>query len=632
MSTTATATAFGGSKKLKIQHRLLLLVSLSAIIPAMVVGVLGMFSAANSLSDIATATLQEEVDDKVEEFDDFLSGVSSDVRFLSKAPSIQGLIGTSVDSADDASSSWISQMQLLFTDMMQEKPYYTRIRYVDISGRELVGVDSDGEAIAVMTNSQLQNIAERGYFAETLQMEPGSVYVSPMELNRENGEVEEPYKPVIRYSTPVVDAGGQVRGILVANIFAEQLISEFAQIRETDDLHQSEDLMLANQDGYYLYHPDERKTWGFELGNEDETLINDFSADVADEILNDELGVVDIGSHLLSHHKFVPDPAHPSALIAIAEVPKGVVYASVNRFKLFSAIAILVSLGVVTPVAMGWGRQLVKMMEKLSTSISTSSQEMATTIAEQERVASQQASSVNETTTTMDELEASSRHASEQANAAVAAARNAYRASEEGSHAVGESLEGMFSLETKVDAISAQIVTLSDQASQIGSISQLVIDFANQTNMLALNSSVEAVRAGEHGKGFAVVANEIRKLADQSQQSADKINNLVSSIQKTVNATVMVTDEGSKTVKTNVQIAKRTDAAFEEVKEAVNQVVLNNQQVSLNLKQQVDAITQVVDAMDVINRGAKETASGLTQTRAGTDQLNDAAVDLQQMM
>ena len=97
---------------------------------------------------------------------------------------------------------------------------------------------------------------------------------------------------------------------------------------------------------------------------------------------------------------------------------------------------------------------------------------------------------------------------------------------------MGESLEGMFVLEEKVDAIAEKIVNLSTQASQISNVSQLVIDFANQTNMLALNSSVEAVRAGEHGKGFALVANEIRKLADQSQQSADKINNLVSNIQR----------------------------------------------------------------------------------------------------
>ncbi|MEM9005977.1 MAG: methyl-accepting chemotaxis protein, partial [Cyanobacteria bacterium P01_F01_bin.86] len=574
------ANVFGGFQKFKIQHQLLLLVLLSATIPASVVGAMGIFSATNALSEIATATLQEEVDDKVEEFDDFLSGVSSDVLFLSKAPSVQGLGQAQTSGDSSAEANWIAQMQVLFTDLMEEKPYYTRIRYLDAAGNELVGVNFDGSSIAVLPDSQLKSIADRAYVVETFKMAPGNVFVSPVELKRgQDEQIEEPYKPVIRYSTPVVDASGQVRGAIVVNIFADQLIDEFTQIRETDAIHQNEDLLLVNQDGYYLHHPDSSKAWGFELGKEEEVLTNDFTPEVAEQILGEESGVIDVGSELLAHHKFIPDPEHPSALIAIAEVPKGVVFAPVNRFKVFSGIAILGSLGIGLPIAIAWGRQLVALMEKLTASISTSSQEMATTIAEQERVASQQATSVNETTTTMDELEASSRHAAEQANAAVEAARQAFKVSEVGAQAIGESLEEMFVLDQKVQTIAEQIVALSEQASQIGNISQMVIDFANQTNMLALNSSVEAVRAGEHGKGFNVVATEIRKLADQSQQSADKINVLVADIQKSVNATVMAAEEGTKTVKTNVRVAQRTEKAFEEIKDAVNQVVVNNQQV-----------------------------------------------------
>ena len=294
-------------------------------------------------------------------------------------------------------------------------------------------------------------------------------------------------------------------------------------------------------------------------------------------------------------------------------------------------LALIVNVGILIFILI-ISETLRKRLRTTVTSLTSSSTQIATTIAQQERIASQQASSVNETTTTMDELEASSRHAAEQAIAAVEDAKQAFAASESGQQAVSQGLEGMFALEQKVEAISEQIVTLSGQADQISNISQLVIDFANQTNMLALNSSVEAVRAGEHGKGFAVVANEIRKLADQSQQSADKINALVSDIQKAINETVMVAEEGTKTVKSGVQIAKRAEEAFGEVKEAVNQVVINNQQVSLNLKQQVNAIQQVVDAMESINQGAKETAGGLGQTKEGTQHLNEAAIGLQKMV
>ncbi len=625
-----------GLKTLRIQQQFLLLVVLSAAIPAALVGLAGVFSASSSLSNIATATLQEEVDDKVEEFDSFLDGVSSDVLFLSKLPEVRGIIRAENSGGADpegnlSSEQWGSQLELLFKEMMVEKPVYMQLRYIDASGQELVRVTSNGSEINVDSGSQLENKSNSEYFIETMKMEVGNVYISPVELNRMEDEIQDPPTPVIRYATTVTDSSGQKRGIVIANVFAQPLIDQFSQIRETDDLHSNEDLILVNQDGYYIYHPDLEKTWGFELGKE-ETLANDFSPEVVDEILTTEVGVVDTGSHLLSHHKFVPDPEHPSSLVAIAEVPKGVVYSSVKKFELLSGLAVFLCLAVGIPIAVLRGRQLVALMENLATNISTSSQEMATTIAEQERVASQQAASVSETTTTMDELEASSRHASEQAAAAVEAAKRAFAASDQGSLAVNQSLERMQALQKNVEVIAEQVVDLSSQASQIGNISQLVIDFANQTNMLALNSSVEAVRAGEHGKGFAVVANEIRKLADQSQQSADKINALVSNIQKAINETVMVTEEGTKTVKAGVEIAKQTETAFGEIKESVNQVVLNNQQVSLNLKQQVDAIQQVVDAMEVIDRGAKETATGLNQSKVGTEQLNDAALVLQQMV
>jgi methyl-accepting chemotaxis protein len=272
-----------------------------------------------------------------------------------------------------------------------------------------------------------------------------------------------------------------------------------------------------------------------------------------------------------------------------------------------------------------------KSINQAASAITTSSSEIAVTIEEQERITSQQAASVNETTTTMDELEASCRQAAEQAKAAVTAAQQALGLAQGGTQAVEETLEGMFTLEKKVGAIAEQIVQLSEQADQIGSVSQLVSDLANKTNMLALNSSVEAVRAGEHGKGFAVVANEIRKLADQSEKSAEKISTLVSEIQSAINSTVMVTDEGTKTVAAGVQIAQKTNQAFTGVGDAISKVVLNNQQISLNLKQQVDAMQQIVEAMDTINKGAKATASGISQTKIGTGQLNEAALVLKRI-
>ena len=661
-------------KGLKVRQQFLLLILLSATIPASVVGLLGTISASNTLSGNAKGLVQRESQESMEEISAFLGSVDNDVAFLSQIPPVEGIIRTRnneddadlIDDDDLSYDDWVEQLQEIFSEMIQEKDFQA-IQFIDGEGNELVAVetdsrsadddddddDDDGELdgdeeaddddleeeeeeeeeaeekeITVLSTAQLQNRADSPEFVETMKLESGEIYVSSMDLKRKDGEIKEPYQPVIRYATPVVDEEEQKQGVVVITVFANSILDE---LNEEAGQFEGEEATLTNAEGYYLAHPNAEKRWGFEFGK-DVTLATEFSTEVAEQLLDGDEGTIELNDQLLAYETYYPGANESSALVAVTKVPLESVLESVNSFKTSAALAVLASLGVVIPLAVLRGRQLIDMLEHLAADISSSSQQMASTMVEQERIASQQAASVNETTTTMDELEASSRHAAGQATAAVDAAKLAFTTSEQGEQAVGESLEGMFVLEEKVDAIAEKIVNLSTQASQISNVSQLVIDFANQTNMLALNSSVEAVRAGEHGKGFALVANEIRKLADQSQQSADKINNLVSNIQRSINETVMVTEEGTKTVKTGVQIAKRTESAFSDIKEAVSQVVLNNQQVSLNLKQQVDAIQQVVDAMEVINRGTKETATGLNQTREGTERLNEAAMDLKRVV
>jgi mono/diheme cytochrome c family protein len=252
---------------------------------------------------------------------------------------------------------------------------------------------------------------------------------------------------------------------------------------------------------------------------------------------------------------------------------------------------------------------------------------LSPTMEEQERTANLQAASVSETTTTMDELGASSRQSEEQAESASQAAQEVLQLADNGNQSVEETVSTMVDLKNKVAAIADQIVRLSEQTNQIGNISSVVSDLSQQTNMLALNASVEAVRAGEHGKGFAVVAEEIRKLADQSRQSASNIGSLVSDIQNAINTTVMVTDEGTKTVNAGLLVTERTANAFSGVLESVNNVAMNNQQIVLNIRQQGKAVQQVLQAMDSINQGAQQTAASLSQVKAGTATLAHTARD-----
>ncbi|MCU0535952.1 MAG: methyl-accepting chemotaxis protein [Hydrococcus sp. Prado102] len=273
-----------------------------------------------------------------------------------------------------------------------------------------------------------------------------------------------------------------------------------------------------------------------------------------------------------------------------------------------------------------------RIIAQTTNKIASSANEIATTVEQQERTVTQQATSVNQTSSTMDELGASSRQSTEQAESSASSARQVLDVAETGTKTVQQTMEGMSTLKEQVRAIAEQILRLSEKTGQIANISELVGDIANQTNMLALNAAVEAARAGEQGKGFSVVASEIRKLADESKKSAEKINALVIDLQASMNSTVMVTDEGTKKTDVSIKLAQETAKTFITVTDAVNGVFINNQQISLSAKQQAIAVQQVLEAMNSINLGAKETVAGFSQVKVSTQQLNEAAKQLQALV
>ena len=287
---------------------------------------------------------------------------------------------------------------------------------------------------------------------------------------------------------------------------------------------------------------------------------------------------------------------------------------------------------IVSVIATFLASRTTRSVNKIVRAIASSSSQIAVTVEQQERIASQQLYAVDRTATKMDELGESSKACAEQAEAAAFGAGQALKLTAGGSQAVDNTLKEMATLTENVGAIQKQILRLSEQTDHIGNISSLVSDLANQTNMLALNAAVEAVRAGESGKGFAVVASEIRKLADRSKESASKINALVADIQKAIISTGTVMDNGTKTVENGVKIARKTADAFAGVAESIDRIVLNSQEISCTAINQASAIEDVVEAVNSLNLAAQETATGISQVKLGISQLNQAAQNLKSVV
>ena len=137
---------------------------------------------------------------------------------------------------------------------------------------------------------------------------------------------------------------------------------------------------------------------------------------------------------------------------------------------------------------------------------------------------------------------------------------------------VKSNIDKMFSIRHKIQTIAELILELSDFVQSISSTIGLVEDIAEQTNLLALNAAVEAARAGEHGKGFAVVASEIRKLADESNQAAQKINELIAGIMQNSREAVEAMKEGAEEVVNGAELVNEAGGTFNNIVNMVNSI------------------------------------------------------------
>ena len=299
----------------------------------------------------------------------------------------------------------------------------------------------------------------------------------------------------------------------------------------------------------------------------------------------------------------------------------------VTQFEIIEVLVTIASLAIVGLIIFS-SRRITTTLDKFTNNINKSSEDIAAKVSRQEEVANEQSNSVSQTTSTVDSLGETSRRSAAQAEESAKSASTALALAESGAETVEQTREGMESLKERVREIAEQIINLSEQTEQIAGVSELVGDLANQTNMLALNAAVEAARAGEYGKGFGVVAGEIRKLADQSRKSADRINNLVTDVQSAMNSAVMVTDEGKKTAESSIELALNTAESFIGVKNAINNVFANTSEISEASKLQAVSIQEILAAINALNLGAMDTAADMEEVKDSSVELKKSADEL----
>ncbi|MEN8177649.1 MAG: PAS domain S-box protein [Pseudomonadota bacterium] len=186
-----------------------------------------------------------------------IASIAGDLMFLAEHIKGQGLLDAT--SAEDR-----QRIAQEFSVFAAKKGLYDQIRFLDSNGMEVVRVNYNSGKTKSVPEGDLQNKASRYYFREAMAQVEGGIYLSPLDLNIEGGQIEYPLKPMIRFGTPVFDSHGGKRGIILLNYFGERMIDDFTRSAANIADH----IELVNSDGYWLSNPQEENEWGFMFGKE----------------------------------------------------------------------------------------------------------------------------------------------------------------------------------------------------------------------------------------------------------------------------------------------------------------------------------------------------------------------------
>jgi len=264
--------------------------------------------------------------------------------------------------------------------------------------------------------------------------------------------------------------------------------------------------------------------------------------------------------------------------------------------------------------------------------VQSSSAELQAAATQQASGAKEQASAMNEISTTISELGVTSRQIAESAQRVAQIAEQTAGAARSGEVTVEKGQEAISGIRRQIDQVVSHMLDLGRKSQEIGAVLDIVSELAEQTNILAINATIEASGAGEAGKRFAVVAEEIRKLADRVANSTKGIRTQVEDVRGAVNTTVMATESGAKAVDIGARQFTEVAVAFKQIAGLVGTTTEAAREIELSTKQQATAAEQVRIAVTDVAQSTQETDTSSTQTLQTASQLAGLSLDLRRLI
>jgi methyl-accepting chemotaxis protein len=290
--------------------------------------------------------------------------------------------------------------------------------------------------------------------------------------------------------------------------------------------------------------------------------------------------------------------------------------------------------GLILVAAIGWfiTRSLSRQIGSAVGQIQSSSTELQAAATQQATGAKEQSAATSEITTTISELLATARQIAESAQRVAQVADQTAGAARSGNGMVELTRESILGIRRQVDQIVADMLELGKKSQEIGAVLDIVSELAEQTNILAINATIEAAGAGETGLRFGVVADEIRKLADRVGSSTKDIRTLIDDVRSAVNTTVMATETGSKAVDAGSRQFGEVTSAFGQISSLVTTTTEAAREIELSTKQQTTAVEQVNIAIVNVAQASKETEASSGQTLQTASQLAALSKELMRII